>query len=350
MGRKKRLLLLCVLAVLLLYLGAGTGWGGALSQWLDRRAAAGQARAAAIALGETAAPESAPAEPEETPDTVAETAPAAETVPPAAEGTDPAAGEAPTMTPDGVAIQATTIAGGLKLNNATSYDLDVEALLAEELPLKLPAEGPQILIIHTHGSEAYAQEAADPYVESDPYRTQDPEHSVIRVGQALADVWTAAGLSVIHDTAVYDYPSYSGSYTRSGAAVEAYLAEYPNIAVVIDLHRDALGTDPIYKVVADSDTPMSQLMLLAATGENGLYHPNWRENLKLAVHFQAALVEQCPTLARPIAVKQERYNQHLTTGSLILEVGTTGNTLGEAVAAAETFGEATAPFLLSLVS
>ena len=150
MGRKKRLLLLCVLAVLLLYLGAGTGWGGALSQWLDRRAAAGQARAAAIALGETAAQESAPAEPEETPDTVAETAPAAETVPPAAEGTDPAAGEAPTMTPDGVAIQATTIAGGLKLNNATSYDLDVEALLAEALPLKLPAEGPQILIIHTH--------------------------------------------------------------------------------------------------------------------------------------------------------------------------------------------------------
>jgi stage II sporulation protein P len=50
-----------------------------------------------------------------------------------------------------------------------------------------------------------------------------------------------------------------------------------------------------------------------------------------------------------VALKKERYNQHLTTGSLILEVGSSGNTLQEALAAARLFASAAGPALLELV-
>ena len=52
---------------------------------------------------------------------------------------------------------------------------------------------------------------------------------------------------------------------------------------------------------------------------------------------------------RPVELVPQRYNQHLSTGSLILEVGSSGNTLQEALAAIRLFGEATAPALLDLV-
>ena len=134
-------------------------------------------------------------------------------------------------------------------------------------------------------------------------------------------------------------------------AVENYLAEYPSIAIVIDLHRDALGSgDVVYKTKAEVQGQSSaQVMLLIGTGENGLYHPNWRENLKLALYMQNAMDDKYPTLARPIALKKERYNQHLTTGSMIIEVGSSGNTLSEALLAIDLFADSVGPALAELI-
>ena len=117
------------------------------------------------------------------------------------------------------------------------------------------------------------------------------------------------------------------------------------------MHRDAIGDgDVVYKTMAElSGQPCSQVMLLAGTGENGLSHPNYMENLKLALYLQKAVVDSRPTLARPIALKKERYNQQLTTGSLILEVGSNGNTLDEALRAVRLFADAVAPALTELV-
>ena len=97
-------------------------------------------------------------------------------------------------------------------------------------------------------------------------------------------------------------PSYNGSYTRSLEAVESYLEEHPDIAVVIDLHRDALvGSDgTVYKTVADIDgTQCAQVMLVAGTNFSGLTHDDWQKNLSFALKIQYAMVEQYPTLARP---------------------------------------------------
>ena len=266
----------------------------------------------------------------------------------------PAQPEENTVAPEpstALAIRAADLSGGAAVNDRTQLGTDLNALAAEGLSLTLPAQGPQVLIVHTHSSEAYTPDGADRYEASDPYRTEDKSQSVIRVGDALCKALEAHGLTVLHDREIYDYPSYTGSYGRSGAAVESYLAQYPSIRVVLDLHRDALGSDgTVYKTLsADAPEPCAQVMLLAGTGENGLWHPNWRENLKLAMYLQGAADTLCPTLMRPIELVPERYNQQLSPGMLIVEVGSTGNTLREAVSAAERFGDAAGAALALLV-
>ena len=256
----------------------------------------------------------------------------------------------PTPLPDGSRILPTTILGGLNIRNETAYEVDIAAILAAGPPQRLPAEGPQILIIHTHSSEAYTPAGLDRYEASDSNRTEDERYNIIRVGDELCRIYEEAGLRVIHDRGVYDYPSYTGSYGRSGASVEAWLAEYPDIAVVIDMHRDALGSDGVvYKIMAEeSGTVASQIMLLCGSDASGLEHPGWRSNLSLALYLQSAVCDSYPSLMRPVALVPQRYNQHLSSGAMIMEVGSSGNTLQEALAAVRLFGEATAPALLAL--
>lgn len=244
-----------------------------------------------------------------------------------------------------------TVCGRSYISNSTDHALTVTEL-SEPFDARLADGEPQILILHTHGSEAYTPDRYDQYEESDSYRTEDLNYNVVRVGDELAAALEAQGLSVLHDREIYDYPSYTGSYSRSGAAVEEYLAQYPDIAVVIDLHRDALGDgDVTYKTMAELDgQTSSQLMMLVGTGEGGLSHPNWEQNLRLALYLQQAVNAKYPTLARPISVTQERYNQQLTTGSMILEVGSSGNTLQEALTAVRLYADAVGPALLKLVA
>ena len=247
-------------------------------------------------------------------------------------------------------IRETTISSEQLLKNGTGYEPDLSALLEAGPGLRLPAEGPQILIVHTHGSEAYTPAGLDRYDASDADRTQDPRYSVIRVGDELAERLEEQGLRVLHDREVYDYPSYTGSYSRSGEAVQRYLEQYPGIAVVIDLHRDALGADGVvYKTMAEEEGSVaSQIMLLVGTDESGLEHPNWQRNLSLALYLQQAAASAHPTLMRPVSLVPQRYNQQLSPGSLLLEVGSSGNTLQEALAAIRLFADAVGPALLAL--
>ena len=227
--------------------------------------------------------------------------------------------------------------------NRTDYSVDIPALLAEPLSLQLQADAPQILILHTHGSEAYTPQDEDLYIPSDPYRTEDPSYNMIRVGDELTQALTKLGLQVIHDRSLYDYPSYNGSYTRAQAAIEDYLTQYPSIQLVLDVHRDAVLLEdgsPYKTTVSAAGESCSQIMLCVGTDGSGLSHPHWRENLKLALHLQEALTAIEPELARPISLVNSRYNQNLTPGSLIVEIGYNGNSLQEALAAARCFAKA----------
>jgi len=248
-------------------------------------------------------------------------------------------------------IIPTTISGGLSIKNTSGYDIDIDSVLSAGCPIRLETGKPQILIIHTHSSEAYSPAGLDKYDDLGTNRTLDQNLNVIRIGKELAKIFEDCGLNVIHDTQVFDYPSYTGSYNRSCDAVEKYLADYPSIKIVIDLHRDALCSDTVtYKTTAtEQGVCASQVMLFVGSDASGLEHPNWRQNLSLALYLQNAVCQSYPSLMRPITLTKYRYNQHLSPGSMIIEVGSNGNTLQEALAAIRLFGKAAGPAIAALV-
>lgn len=243
-------------------------------------------------------------------------------------------------------------AQGVYLYNRTSKTVDLAALAQAEISVDLAEEGPQILIVHTHGSEAYTMDGTDIYEESDASRTTDEDYNVVRIGDEMQAVFEEMGLTVVHDRTLYDYPQYSGAYTRSAEGIEAWLKEYPSIEIVLDVHRDALiGEDgTVYKAVTEvGGEKTAQVMMIVGTDDLGQDHPKWQENLALAVCIQQNLDAQWPTAARPITLRSSRFNQQLTQGSLLVEVGSHGNTLQEALRGARLFAKAAGEVLIDLM-
>ena len=216
---------------------------------------------------------------------------------------------------------------------------DLSGLLREGWPYTLgEEEGPQILILHSHACEAFTPDGQDSYVSSGDYRTLEEGQSVIALGDLLAELLEERGFAVLHDREKYDWPAYNGAYDRSGEAVRSILEDNPTIRVVIDLHRDSLGGRKTAYTAPDG-ADSAQVMLLLTTGETGLYHPNWRENLKLGLELQQQMDRDYPGLARDLFLSTARYNQPLCPGSFLLEVGTEANTLAEAKRAVTLFAD-----------
>ena len=233
--------------------------------------------------------------------------------------------------------------GSVNAFDASLFDGTFAARLSEE-------EGPQVLIAHTHGSEAYTMPPGEEYEASSECRTTDCNYNVVRVGDEIAAALEEAGISVIHDATLHDYPQYSGAYDRSLATINSYLEQYPSISFVLDIHRDAIsdGEGSMYKVVSNvAGVNAAQMTFVIGTDGGGLEHPNWRENLKLAAAVQQNLLDDYPTLMRPITVRNSRYNQHVTTGSLLVEMGAAGNSLDEALLSGRLLGQALAETILS---
>lgn len=233
--------------------------------------------------------------------------------------------------------------GSVNTFDASLFDGTFAARLSEE-------KGPQVLIVHTHGSEAYTMPPGEEYEASSECRTTDCNYNVVRVGDEIAAALEEAGISVIHDATLHDYPQYSGAYDRSLATINSYLEQYPSISFVLDIHRDAIsdGEGNMYKVVNNvAGVNAAQMTFVIGTDGGGLEHPNWRENLKLAAAVQQNLLDDYPTLMRPITVRNSRYNQHVTTGSLLVEMGAAGNSLDEALLSGRLLGQALAEIILS---
>ncbi len=206
----------------------------------------------------------------------------------------------------------------------------------------LGEDAPQVLILHTHGSEAYTMPEGESYESSGDHRTTDTAYNVVRVGEEIASVLAEYGISSVHDRTLYDYPQYNGAYGRSLEGIKSYLEKYPSISFVLDIHRDAItdAQGQIYKVISETERgSAAQLTLVMGSDGSGLSHGAWEENLRLAAAVQQTLLEKYPTLLRPVLLRNSRYNQHMTAGSLLVEVGAAGNSLDEALLAARLFAE-----------
>lgn len=236
------------------------------------------------------------------------------------------------------------------VRNLTDYSsADIRGALAEGgLPfeIELNSTEPQVLIMHTHATECYAE--ADGMVSADNNgRSTDTSANMVAVGAVLADTLNAAGICTVQDATLHDYPSYNGSYGRSCATVEQWLAQYPSIKIVLDVHRDAIETDGVRvkPTALINGQKAAQLMIISGADDGTMNMPNFWQNLRFAAALEAAIEGNYDGLTRPVLFDYRNYNQQLTTGSLLLEIGGHGNTLEEAKYTAQLVGQAMAALL-----
>ena len=216
--------------------------------------------------------------------------------------------------------------GKIEVKNRTNYEI-TEDLMQTDYSLD---NNHDILIFHTHTCESYTQSEEYDYQMTGNYRTTDLNYSVVRVGDELESQLEAYGYNVIHDKTYHDYPSYTGSYSRSLATVENVLSQNQGIQAIFDIHRDAVGNGDDYgPTVKIGDDTVAQLMFVLGTDASGLLHPNWRQNFKFAANLQEKGNQMYPGLFRPINLTSSRYNQQVSPGAVIIEVGATANTMEE---------------------
>ena len=224
----------------------------------------------------------------------------------------------------------------VELTNSSTKDPDISALLSAPLQWDLYADEPRVLILHTHTTESYTR-SGETYEETAAFRTLDEDYNMLSIGSRVAQRLTQAGIAVIHDRSVHDYPSYNGSYTDARSSAEDWLEACPSIELVLDLHRDASGSlyNQLRTTVETAAGATAQLMVVLGTT-----YDTFEENLSLGLKLHAQLECQAPGITRPLQLRASRFNQDLCPGSLLIEVGAAGNTHEEALRAADQLADA----------
>lgn len=275
------------------------------------------------------------------------------TIPESSDQIPPEAGDGGKVQEEEVTI-GSNFTDGIAIKNASSSSINVDEEFSVAPKLNLTnTSDPQVLIVHTHTTEAYMTYYAGYYNANDPPRSGDNTRNVVAVGDAIAAQLQAAGIGVIHDTTVHDSP-YTGAYDRSEATIEKNLKQYPSIRVVLDIHRDAMNSSEKVEVkptVVINGKKAAQLMIIACVSDTkDMPNPHWHENLRFALRLQNALNTQYQGIARPLYLVDSRYNEHLTNGSLLIEIGSTANTVSEAVYSGGILGKTLSQVLGSLIT
>lgn len=241
---------------------------------------------------------------------------------------------------------------GGQVRNITAMDNSELMLLAEQPPaFEITADGePEVLIMHTHTTECYEPYERDHYDLNRSSRVLDSTENMVAVGDEITYQLYLNGIGVIHDTTVHDYPDYNGSYDRSRETVQNILEQYPTVKVVLDIHRDAIEKDGdrIAPLTEIDGKNAAQIMIICGCDDGTMDMPDCTENFKFACALQSRIESDHPTLTRPVLFDYRHYNQDLTTGSLLIEVGGHANTLEQAKYSGQLIGRSLSKLLLEL--
>lgn len=201
----------------------------------------------------------------------------------------------------------------------------VTRVSSQALPL---SNGKRVLIYHTHTHEAYQMTDQEPYTPLENWRTDDRSHNIVRVGDELTAELEKRGFEVVHDDTDFEQDDLSTSYSRSLEALLQRADE--DYDLIIDLHRDAY-IEGAQLTCSYAGRKSANLMVLIGKGDSFQEKPHFQENYALACALTEKINGLCPGLGREVMVKTGRYNQHFSDHSLLIEVGSNGNTLEEAL-------------------
>ena len=209
-------------------------------------------------------------------------------------------------------------------------------LMQMDMTVKKNLDEPQILIYHTHSLEAFADS-----------QSGMEEDTIVGIGNYLTELLTDQyGYQVLHDKTAYDINQYGygdrdNAYQRATKGLETILEQYPSIEIVIDLHRDSREVT----VANVGDKQVAQIMLFNGLCRNiyGPYRAYTNEYLSenLALSLQMKLLGESlyPGVMRRVYLKSDQYNMHFKPHSLLVEVGTMGNTVEQAKNAMDIFAD-----------
>jgi len=237
------------------------------------------------------------------------------------------------------------------LQNETSYRLNLDEIKKKQSITGTECDGPLVLILHTHASEAYLLPQVS-YLIGNPGNqiySNESDRSVVAVGEALCNTLNQNGISAVQCLDAHGKNgTLQNSYAGAAACIEEHLERYPSIQYVIDLHRDGIlgeNGELVRTTTNKEESDYAQIMAVVGTDGNGTECPNWQTNLALALRLNERLESRVENLCRPISLRNASYNQELVPNALLLEIGSAGNTQQEAIRSVELLGEVLAELI-----
>lgn len=214
---------------------------------------------------------------------------------------------------------------GVKIINKSDKDIKKE-IIEEEIEI----DNKNILVYHTHGTEAYY--AQGQYEETEDSKTLNEKYNVLAIGDTLQEKLEENGIKVTHLKDYNDINGVNGAYDSARIKVEEQLTK-ENAEIIFDIHRDAYqgGFNTNNSIEIDGQK-VANIRFVIASG-----HENWKENLKWAVAIQKEADKMYPGLFKPILIYNNDYNQSISKYATLIEVGNNANTVEEANKSMEYF-------------
>lgn len=186
------------------------------------------------------------------------------------------------------------------------------------------SSSPQVYIYNTHQTESYSMKTLEPY---------NITPSVMMASYLMKEHFQKEGIeTIVEETNISDYMKeqgyqYAESYVASRTFVESILKKYPDLKLIIDLHRDAIPHDSSTITIGEKN--YAKVLFIV-----GMNNPNYQPNLSLAQSLSDLINQSYPKLSRGIMSKSGSnvnglYNQDLNGNMILLELGANENTIDE---------------------
>ena len=236
---------------------------------------------------------------------------------------------------DGDSEQFITLDNGSQVRNCTDYSNDYLLDISREgagISFDNDPDEPLVLIYHTHATESFEKNVRDSYDSAFSCKTTEREMNIVSVGDEICKSLEENGITCLHDTLVHDYPSYDAAYDSSRQTVSELLTQYPSIKVVLDIHRDGIERESGERLAPYCEIDgngAAQIMIISCVGDENGAVPEHLENFRFACALQERIELDYPDLCRPMLFDYRFYNQDLSPGALLIEVGSQANTIDE---------------------
>lgn len=202
-----------------------------------------------------------------------------------------------------------------------------EPLLARDL-----SKDTLVGIYNTHTGETYSL--------TDGTDRLTGKGGVVAVAKEIQEVLEREfAIRVTRSDKVHD-DQYATSYLKSEKTAREMVSRNPKMLAMLDIHRDA-GRSREESLVEVKGKKVAPILIIVGSDARRPF-PTWKENYNFACRLASVMDELYPGLCQGVRVKEGRYNQFLNDRAILVEMGTSNNSLEEATASGAMLAKALA--------